>query len=351
MIDKPINDNLSNPTEDDEQQRKVLRKLEIQIPTGKTPERLDVFLTRQVTELTRSKAQTAITEGAVTVNGATVKTSHKVRPGELIKLEVLSRPPMELEAEDIPLNFVYEDEWLVVINKPAGMVVHPAGGNRTGTLVNALLGHYSSLPETDDPDRPGIVHRLDKETSGLLVVCKRDPALSRLAYQFRKRTVLREYRAIVWWQMPSRRGLIDQPIGRDPRDRKKYTVRSDGKSACTHWEALEKFDYLSYLSLKLETGRTHQIRVHLTHEGHPVFGDPEYAGRNRQIGRLTSGQRKEVAGYFERVSRQMLHAKTLGFKHPITREELMFESELPEDFEWLLHELSEEVKMRNAIKH
>lgn len=340
MPDQP--DNLDPEVqfdEDDTQSRKVLRCVEIKIPSAKTPERLDVFLARQVTELTRSKAQAAISEGALTVNGSTVKASYKIKPDDLIRLEFLARPPFELEAEDIPLEVLYEDSWLVVINKPAGMVVHPAGGNRSGTLVNALLGHYGDLAESDDPDRPGVVHRLDKETSGLLVVCKRDPAMSRLADQFRKHTVHREYRAIVWWQMPSRKGKIDQPIGRDPRDRKKYIVRSDGKQALTHWELQEKFSFLSYIALRLETGRTHQIRVHLQHEGHPVFGDPDYAGRNRQVGKLTSGQRREVATYLEQINRQMLHAKTLGFKHPMTGKELMFDSELPDDFAWLLEEL------------
>jgi len=340
MTDQPDNINPeAQPHEDDIQYRKVLRCIEIKIPSAKIPERLDVFLARQVTELTRSKAQAGITEGAITINGSKTKTSYKIKPGDLIRLEFMARPPFEMEAEDIPLNVLYEDKWLVVVNKPAGMVVHPAGGNRSGTLVNALLGHYGDLAESDDPDRPGVVHRLDKHTSGLLVVCKRDPAMSRLADQFRKHTVHREYRAIVWWQMPSRRGIIDQPLGRDIRDRKKITIRQDGKAAITLWELQEKFNFLSYISVRLETGRTHQIRVHMQHEGHPVFGDPDYAGRNRQLGRLTSGQRKQAAIYFEQINRQMLHAKTLGFKHPITRKDMMFDSELPEDFEWLLGEL------------
>ncbi|MDP8239727.1 MAG: RluA family pseudouridine synthase [Candidatus Hatepunaea meridiana] len=347
------NTNIPNPETDkpeiDGKPRKVLRKIEIRIPLGKEPERLDIFLARQVGELTRSRAQMMINEGAITINGSTVKTSHKVRPDELIKLEVLSRPPLDLEAEDIPLDIVWEDKWLVVINKPAGMVVHPACGNRSGTLVNALLHHYGELAKTDDPERPGVVHRLDKETSGLLVVCKRDPALSRLADQFRKHTVKREYRAITWWQMPKWEGLIDKPIGRDPRDRRKYTIRSDGKPARTHWELLEKYEYLNYISIRLETGRTHQIRVHTLSEEHPIFGDPDYSGRNRQLGRLTSGQRRKVAGYFEKITRQMLHAKTLGFKHPITRRDVYFESELPEDFAWLLSELRKDGVMRKRL--
>jgi len=326
-------------SEDDDRPCRVIRKIEIEIPSGKIPERLDVFLARQVSELTRSKAQTMISEGDVTVDGATVKTSHKVRPGQLIKLEVLSLPSVDLEPENIPLDVIWEDEWLVIINKPAGMVMHPARGNRSGTLVNAMLYHYGELAKTDDPDRPGLVHRLDKDTSGLIVICKREPALRRLAALFRERSIKREYRAIVWWKMEGRKGVVDKPVGRNPRDRKKYTVRQDGKPSRTHWSLLEKFNYLNYLALRLETGRTHQIRVHMSSEGHPVFGDPDYSGRNRQLGRLTSGQRREVAGYFEKIDRQMLHACNLGFKHPITGEELFFESELPEDFDWLLEEL------------
>ena len=338
------------PDQEDDSSRSVIRRIEIRIPEAKEPERIDVFLARQVAELTRSKAQDAINEGAVKVNDAKVKTSYKVRPNDLIRLEVLSRPPFELEAEDIPLDVVWEDKWLVVINKPAGMIVHPAGRNRSGTLVNALLGHYGDLEESDDPDRPGVVHRLDKQTSGLLVVCKREPALSKLAAQFRNHKVQREYRAIIWWLMPQPKGIVDQPIGRDPRNRKKYVVHQHGKPARTHWEVLESFDYLSYLKLSLETGRTHQIRVHMSHEGHPVFGDPDYAGRNRQLGRLTSGQRRQVASYFECVTRQMLHARTLGFKHPVTGEMLTFEADLPDDFRWLLEELRANAELKKNAR-
>ena len=325
-----------NPTTD-----KVLREIEIRIPPGKTPERLDVFLTRQVGELTRSRAQEAILSGAVTINdNGGAKPSHKVRPGEVIRLRILSRPPYEAQPEPIPINVVWEDEWLVIIDKPAGMVVHPAAGNKSGTLVNALLSHYRELPPSGSgPERPGLVHRLDKNTSGLIVVCKREPALSRMATLFRNHTIRREYQAIVWWPFKTKQGLIDQPLGRDPRDRKKYAVRPDGKVARTRWTQLEKFDFLSHASLRLETGRTHQIRVHLSSQGHPVFGDPDYSGRNRQMGKLSSAQRKTAAGYLETVRRQLLHAVSLGFIHPMTQKELFFESPLPDDFTWLLNQL------------
>ncbi len=322
-----------------DQPRRVLRRIELRIPDGKGPERLDVFLARQVSELTRSKAQEIISSGEVTVDDQRAKPSHKVRPGQVIRLEVLSRPPLELEAEPIPLNVVWEDNWLVVIDKPAGMVVHPAAGNRSGTLVNALLAHYQELAPGGAPDRPGLVHRLDKGTSGLMVVCKREPALSKMAKLFREHNIEREYRAIVWWPMPLRKGLVDEPLGRDLRNRKRYAVRPDGKPAQTGWNRLEKFDFLSYLAIHPETGRTHQIRVHLSSIGHPVFGDSDYGGRNRQMGRLTSGQRKVAAAYLEKIRRQLLHAAVLGFSHPITRKELRFESPLPEDFSWLLEQL------------
>jgi len=322
-----------------EHEGRIIRRIEIRVPAGKVPVRVDQFLTVQVAELTRSKAQSMISSGEILINDEQVKPSYKVRPNDLIVLSVLSRPPLELEPEDIPLSIVWEDEWLIVIDKPAGMVVHPAVGNRSGTLVNALLWHYKELAQSDDPDRPGIVHRLDKATSGLLIVCKREPALSRMAKLFRERKIEREYRAIAWWKMPKRHGVIDQPIGRSSRDRKLNCVRTDGKHARTHWEQLEKFPFLSYMRLKLETGRTHQIRVHMSHEGHPIFGDPDYAGRNRQMGRLTSAQRNEATQYFEFVKRQMLHAHTLGFVHPVTEEKLEFESPLPEDFGRLLYHL------------
>lgn len=329
------------PQSDTDPGEKVIRRIEIQIPSGKSPERLDIFLTRQVAELTRSKANEMISSGYVKVNGSIVKPSQKVKPGQLIELEVLSRPPLELKAENLPLEIVYEDEWLLVINKPAGMVVHPAQGNREGTLVNALLGHYANLVKTDNPDRPGIVHRLDKDTTGIIVICKREPALSRLAMAFRKHTIERQYLAIVWWPLPKKSGTIDEAIGRDPRDRKKFAIQADGKRSVTHWRMLENFDFMSYIALKLETGRTHQIRVHTSGAGHPIFGDPDYAGRNRQLGRLSSAQRKLVATYFEIISRQMLHARTLGFKHPITGQDMLFEADPPADFLWLLDQLRE----------
>jgi len=320
----------------------IQREIDILIPAGKEPERLDIFLARQVADLTRSKAQELIEAGAITVNSKPTKPSHKTLPLDQIHIVMMSRPPLELTPEPIPLTVVHEDEWLVVIDKPAGMVVHPAKGNRSGTLVNALLAHYGNLePASDgDADRPGMVHRIDKNTSGLLVVCKKEPAMSRLSEQFRLHTVEREYHALVWHPFSASRGTIDEPIGRDPHDRQKYAVREEGKEARTHWKQLTRFDFLAHLALRLETGRTHQIRVHLTHLGHPIFGDAEYGGRNRQMGRLSTAQRTLAGELLERIDRQLLHARVLGFEHPVTGEKLHFESPLPEDFQWMLERLN-----------
>jgi len=334
-----------------EQTGQVVRRVEIRIPKGKTPERLDVFLARQVFELTRSRAKELIDAGVVKVDGCPVKPSQKVLPGQFIELEVLSRPPLELTPEDIPLDVVFEDEWLLVINKPRDMVVHPAQGNRSGTLVNALLAHYDKLATTDDSDRPGMVHRLDKDTTGLMVVCKQDAVLSKLAEDFREHRIEREYIAIAWWSFQPKLGVIDAPLGRRLSDRKKYAVRPDGKPARTHYRVKETFDFLSLVGLRLETGRTHQIRIHLSHIGHPVFGDQEYGGRNRQLGKLTSAQRREVAEYLEHIDRQMLHARTLGFVHPINGKKLHFEVEPPEDFKWLLARLQEvKAHRKNCVR-
>lgn len=337
----PDNEQAQTPEIVESSPQKVLRRIEIKIPAMKGPERLDVFLTRQVAELTRSIAQDMITSGAITVSAKKVKPSYKVKPGDFISFDLLSRPTLEVEAEDLPLEILFEDEWLVIINKAAGMVMHPATGNRTGTMVNALLHHYESLAESDDPNRPGVVHRLDKETTGVLVICKQQQALSALARAFRERTIRREYVALVWWNMPSSVGVVDAALARDPHDRLKYTTHPTGKLARTHWRVLESFEFLTLCALRLETGRTHQIRVHMQSIQHPVFGDPDYSGRNRQLGKLSSAQRKEVAGYLQTASRQMLHARTLGFTHPMTGEEMEFSADIPPDFAGILEELRE----------
>jgi 23S rRNA pseudouridine1911/1915/1917 synthase len=240
-------------------------------------------------------------------------------------------PPPEVLPENIPLPILYEDEHLLVVDKPAGMVVHPAYGHYTGTLVNALLYHCNVLSALQDATRPGIVHRIDKETSGLLVVAKNDAAHARLARQFARRTIEREYQALVWGLFREATGVIEAQLGRSKADRKKMAVVAGGKIAITEYTVLERFRYLSLLSLKLRTGRTHQIRVHLAHIHHPVFGDPAYSGRQIAWGPGTPRQKAEVQQLLKILPRQALHARTLGFVHPVSGHHVSFESPIPPD--------------------
>lgn len=275
--------------------------------------------------------QQAIRAGAVLVNGKRVRPSHLVSPGETIHVALPKSPPPDLAPENIPLDVLYEDEHLLVVNKPAGMVVHPAYGNPSGTLVNALLYHCRTLSTAADPARPGIVHRLDKDTSGLLVVARSDAAHAHLARQFSRHTIEREYQAIVWglFQVPT--GVIETQLGRSKSDRKKMAVVTEGKISITEYSLLESFRYLSLIRLKLRTGRTHQIRVHLAHIRHPVLGDPAYGGRQIAWGPRTQRQKAEVQRLLKILPRQALHARTLGFVHPVTGHRLTFDSPLPQD--------------------
>ncbi|MBI3112045.1 MAG: RluA family pseudouridine synthase [Ignavibacteriales bacterium] len=317
-------------------------KLRIVVPPKQSKERLDVYLTHQVENATRNKVQQAIEAGLVLVNGRRVKPSHAVAPGEVLDI-TLSRPPRtEAIPENIPLEIVYEDDQFLIVNKPAGMVTHPAYGNYTGTLVNALLHYCNALSNVNTPLRPGIVHRLDKETTGLMVVAKNDVAYQLIAKQFSKRTIDREYWAIVWGKFKERKGTIEASLGRSKRDRKKVTVTVDGKHAVTEYEVLKEFEFLSLLRLKLRTGRTHQIRVHLAHIGHPVFGDPTYAGRSNTWGGLEGKKAQRAANLLKLISRQALHAKTIGFVHPTTKKEVKFDSELPDDMRSVLERLEGE---------
>ncbi len=366
---------------DERDAERIPQHRSIVVPPGQAPERIDVYLTHAVLRATRNKVQEAIAAGAVLVNSRGTRSNYKVRPGDLIEITLMKPPPIELIPQDIPLNIVYEDDHLLVVNKPAGMVTHPAYGNRDGTLVNAVLHHVgasllTAAPsdefepfdeagpeeqeedisnsdslldpsgEEDEPDddslppRPGIVHRLDKETSGLMVVAKNQHALSVLARQFADRTVRREYWAVAWGGVWVGEGEVEAPIGRDPRDRKKFTVaRRDGKYALTRYRVLERYDFATLLSLRLATGRTHQIRVHCAHIGHPLFGDTTYGGA--QVVYPGSGARHKahVANLLKGIGRQALHAKTLGFIHPATRQFMEFDSELPEDMRLLIEEL------------
>jgi len=315
------------------------QEFDIVVPAGKKKERLDVYLTNHVENATRTKVQAAIRAGAVLVDGKAVRVSHPVAPGEVIHVTLPQPPPPDVVAENIPLSIVYEDDHLLVVNKPAGMVTHPAYGNYTGTLVNALLYHCGALSTMNDTSRPGIVHRLDKDTSGLMVIAKNDVAHVHLARQFARRTIIREYWAVVWGTFLVPVGVIDAALGRSKADRKVMAVVVDGKHAVTNYEVLEEFPYLSLVRLRLQTGRTHQIRVHLAHIGHPVFGDPTYHGRRINAGPGTPRQKSQVQDLLELVPRQALHAKTIGFVHPATREKVLFDSVLPEDMQALLDRL------------
>jgi 23S rRNA pseudouridine1911/1915/1917 synthase len=316
------------------------KKFRFEIPEGKRKERLDIFLTHSIENSTRSKVQNLIKNGLVQVNGKPAKPSYQLIPGDIIEVRIPVNPrPAQTLPEPIPLNVIYEDDDVIVINKPAGMVVHPALGNYTGTLVNALLYYTKNLSSTNTVERAGIVHRIDKNTSGLLVVAKNDVAHAKLAKQFSAHSIEREYWAIVWGHFKSLEGVIETKIGRSKSDRKKFAVVEDGKEAVTYYYVLEEFEYLTLLRLKLKTGRTHQIRVHLSHINHPVFGDPTYGGRKIHYSNVTSRIKQEVENLLEIMKHQALHAKTLGFLHPTTNEFVKFDSDLPEDMKLLLEKL------------
>ncbi len=321
---------------------------EIRIPPGQAKERLDVYLTSHTENATRNKVQESIKNGEIQVNGKSVKPSYLILGNDLIEINLLRPDPPEVKAENIPLEIVYEDEYLLVVNKPAGMVTHPAYKNYSGTLVNALMHHsekLSQLHSEEDEEynvvRPGIVHRLDKDTSGLLVVAKDETSHQKLAKQFAAKTSEREYNAIVWGKFKKLSGVIDAPLGRSKSDRKKVAVTEAGKHAVTEYEVIEQFDYLSLVKLHLRTGRTHQIRVHLSHIHHPVFGDTTYGGREIVVGGIEGKKKAEVKNLLEMMPRQALHAKKLGFVHPATKKIMRFESELPEDMIAMLKFLRE----------
>jgi len=317
------------------------KKYSFTAPDGKKKERLDLFLANCIENATRTKIQKLIEVDYVKVNGGFVKSSYQVQPRDFVEVVIpISPRPDKIEPEEIPLEIIFEDEFLLVVNKPAGMVAHPAYANYTGTLVNALLHHSQNLSKQNTPERPGIVHRIDKDTSGLLVVAKDDWTHAKLAEQFSKHTTEREYWAVAWGIFKEKRGEINSNIARSKSDRKKFTAsKADGKTAVTFYEVLKEFDFTSLLKLNLKTGRTHQIRVHLTSIGHPIFGDPTYGGRNISFGSTLPKIKSRVENLLIIMPRQALHAKTLGFFHPRTNEFLRFNSDLPADFKQLLEKL------------
>jgi 23S rRNA pseudouridine1911/1915/1917 synthase len=295
-----------------------------------TSQRLDLFLSQNYPELSRSRAQSLIKEGAVLLNGHSTRPSYVVRPGDRIVVDLPEPAPVAITPEDIPLDILFEDRDLLVVNKAAGMTAHPAPGSWQGTLVNALLFHCRDLSGINGELRPGIVHRLDKNTTGLLVVAKNDRAHRHLAAQLEARLIERRYSALVWGQVTATEGRIDAPIGRHPRDRKIMAVVGNGRKAATHFTTAERFRFLSLLDLKLETGRTHQIRVHLQHYGHPVFGDPAYGGRNRTAG-IRPEYRRHAEHLLTLIQRQALHARQLRFTHPSSGSAMDFKADPPAD--------------------
>ncbi|NIN01055.1 MAG: RluA family pseudouridine synthase [candidate division Zixibacteria bacterium] len=317
-----------------------IRRITISAPQKASGKRIDLFLSQQDLGLSRAFIQKLISDHNILVDSKPVKASYKIRGGEEIKIEI---PPLErpsLEPEDIPLDIVYEDSDLLVVNKKAGMVVHPAAGNYSHTLVNALLFHCKDLSGINGVLRPGIVHRLDKNTSGLMVVAKNDAAHLGLTGQIKNRTLLREYVAIIWGHMPSEEGTVEAPIGRAVKDRKKMTVtRLKGRESLTQYRVLERFNLCDLLSIRLKTGRTHQIRVHLSYLNHPVLGDPEYGGRQKWIKGMFDRDRALAQKLLRMIERQALHAKRLVFVHPGTKEHKEFDSKLPEDIEKVLNAL------------
>ena len=296
-------------------------------------ERIDAFVSGQIPELSRSRIQKSIRAGELTIDGRSVgKPSRKVSEGERVELVFSPPRPLEIEPEEIPLDIVFEDESLLVVDKPAGMVVHPSPGHESGTLVHALLAHCSNLSGIGGIQRPGIVLRLDAGTSGLLVVAKSVEAHISLSRQLMERRVRRVYFAFTWGELENETGEIDLPIGRSPRDRKKMAVVSEGgKEAVTTYYVLDTFGPFQYIKLQLGTGRTHQIRVHLSHSGHPVLGDPVYGGRRIRKGALAKSEIDLAGEALSLIGRQALHAGELAFTHPLSAEEVRFESALPDD--------------------
>ena len=302
---------------------------------GQDPLRVDKFLMNFIENATRNKIQAAAKDGNIWVNQTPVKSNYKVKAGDKVQV-MFEHPPYEnlLVPEDIPLNIVYEDEVLLVVNKPAGIVVHPGHGNYSGTLVNALLYHFKDLPLNSD-SRPGLVHRIDKDTSGLLVVAKTAEAMTHLSRQFFDKTSTREYIALAWGVFSEVSGTIEGHIGRSLKNRLQMDVFEDesfGKPAITHYNVLEDLRYVSLIQCQLETGRTHQIRAHLKHIGHPLFNDERYGGNKILKGTTFTKYKQFVDNCFKLLPRQGLHAKTLGFEHPITKKVLTFNTDLPEDF-------------------
>ncbi|MCS7152735.1 MAG: RluA family pseudouridine synthase [Bacteroidia bacterium] len=320
-----------------EEEPELYEHYHIVVDAGQSPIRIDKYLAERLTHLSRSRLQLAIEVGLVTVDGAPVRPSTKVRPGQSIQVRLPYPPPIDLVPEPIPLEIVYEDEYLLVVNKPAGMSCHPGAGVYSGTLLNALLHHLRGEPlpaSEQNAARPGLVHRIDKDTTGLLVVAKEERTYYGLAQQFFAHTAQRRYWALVWGSPKGEKGTITAHIARDPHERKRYRAFPDGsqgKHAVTHWRVVQRFSLATWIECELETGRTHQIRVHLSHIGHPLVGDKTYGGDRPRIPLLSARLGQEAHRLLQKMPRQALHAYLLGFTHPITGEKLCFEAPMPSD--------------------
>jgi len=350
-LEQKVIDEVNGPQEEDNGNDELHEHFRFVADAGQQPLRVDKYLMNRVENATRSKIQKAAKDGNIFVNDVAVKSSYKVKGNDTVTV-LFEYPPYEqlLVPEDLPINIVYEDDHVLVVNKAAGMVVHPGHGNYSGTLINALTFHFDNLPNNSS-DRPGLVHRIDKDTSGLLVVAKTEIAMTHLAKQFFNKTTEREYVALVWGSVVEDEGSIEGHIGRHPKNRLQNTVflgedaDEKGKAAVTHFKILESLGYVTLLSCRLETGRTHQIRVHLKHIGHTLFNDERYGGEKILKGTTFTKYKQFVENCFKVLPRQALHARTLGFEHPVTGKMLRFEAPVPEDMEACLE------KWRNYSKH
>lgn len=350
MVLDQFQNNMIDYTPEQENDDELFEHFTFTAEKGQKPLRIDKYLMNFIENATRNKIQEAAKNGSIYVNDIQVKSNYKVKPYDVIRV-LFEHPPYEnlLTPENIPLNIVYEDDDLLVVNKEPGMVVHPGHGNYSGTLINALIYHFDNLPNNSS-NRPGLVHRIDKDTSGLLVIAKNEEAMTHLAKQFFDKTSQREYVAIVWGNMEEDEGTIEGHIGRHPKNRLQNTVffgddEDKGKPAVTHYKVIERLGYVTLVSCKLETGRTHQIRVHMKHIGHTLFNDERYGGERILKGTTFSKYKQFVDNCFKILPRHALHAKTLGFTHPKTGEFMSFDSEIPQDMQLCIE------KWQNYVKH